>query len=337
MKKAFGVTGSDRKELVRAVSRTLGIEERYLGAPTMAYQIGEYTVSRYGDLEGPDGQETEELLGWLADEGFRPSQILSDAEEGDGATEMDGEEERTVGGQADTPAERDNGPEADQETETSPERDIPDTTEEDDEEPEEEPEAEEPEVEEPEVDSPEGPDTLTIEMPRGFFTGASLEGLEKIIASKGSLIKKALGTDDLRFSVTDEIVRFPWFHLEDPGDAAAYSQFIHRLSAVAKESRRVIAKDRPVESEKFAFRIFLVNKLGMKGPEFKAARKLLLRNLDGPAAFPNQEAAERHSMKLKEAKKVEREAALQVGQEAVQQEDQAIVRPDGQEADQTVA
>ncbi len=41
-------------------------------------------------------------------------------------------------------------------------------------------------------------------------------------------------------------------------------------------------------NEKYAFRCFLL-RLGFIGPEYKAQRKVLLRNLNGSAAFKNQE------------------------------------------------
>jgi hypothetical protein len=48
----------------------------------------------------------------------------------------------------------------------------------------------------------------------------------------------------------------------------------------------VTAKDKPVENEKFAFRVFLI-RLGFVGDEYKTARKILLRNLSGNSAFKN--------------------------------------------------
>ena len=63
----YNVTGQDRKALVEAVSDILGIQSKYCGAPGFAYQIGDYTVSRDGTLEGPDNIS---LRAWLAEKGF---------------------------------------------------------------------------------------------------------------------------------------------------------------------------------------------------------------------------------------------------------------------------
>jgi hypothetical protein len=43
-------------------------------------------------------------------------------------------------------------------------------------------------------------------------------------------------------------------------------------------------KQREVENPKYSFRCFLLG-LGFIGDEYKAARKILLKNLDGSAAF----------------------------------------------------
>ena len=55
------------------------------------------------------------------------------------------------------------------------------------------------------------------------------------------------------------------------------------------------------ESEKYALRIWLT-RLGMNGPEFKTTRKILMKNLSGYAAFPNEEAARKFYAK-QEAKR----------------------------------
>lgn len=127
-------------------------------------------------------------------------------------------------------------------------------------------------------------DGLTIEMPRDFFTEAALDNLQKLIDSKVTLIKKALSTDALPVQVTDEKVSFPWFTQADPEAVAAYTKFISALCKMAKEATRVTATDKPVGNEKYAFRCFLL-RLGFIGSEYKADRKVLLKNLTGSSAF----------------------------------------------------
>ena len=43
---------------------------------------------------------------------------------------------------------------------------------------------------------------------------------------------------------------------------------------------------KPTDNEKYAFRCFLL-RLGFIGAEYKAARKILLKNLSGSSAFRN--------------------------------------------------
>lgn len=131
------------------------------------------------------------------------------------------------------------------------------------------------------------PERLTIEMPMEGFNETSLSKLERIIASKSELIKKAIGSDELKIEKTDTTIKFPWFSTEATGDeVSAYSHFVSALCKVAKEHSRVTAKEKAVENEKFAFRVFLI-RLGFVGSEYKAARKILLKNLTGNSAFKN--------------------------------------------------
>ena len=68
---------------------------------------------------------------------------------------------------------------------------------------------------------------------------------------------------------------------------------------MARGTKRVKAKEREAESEKYAFRCFLL-RLGMSGTEYKEDRKILLRNLEGPSAFPTQRAADEFAGRQKE-------------------------------------
>lgn len=129
-------------------------------------------------------------------------------------------------------------------------------------------------------------DRLTIQMPRSYFTYEALKNLKKLIKNKETLIKKALDVPKLRIEVTDETVSFPWFNETDGDIVKAYTQFIEALCKMAKEVKRVVSKEKPIENEKYAFRCFLL-RLGFIGPEYSQSRKLLLKNLEGSSAFKN--------------------------------------------------
>lgn len=61
---------------------------------------------------------------------------------------------------------------------------------------------------------------------------------------------------------------------------------------MARNQKRITAKERDTNNDKYAFRCFLL-RLGFIGAEYKQERKILLRNLTGSSAFksaPNKEA-----------------------------------------------
>jgi hypothetical protein len=129
------------------------------------------------------------------------------------------------------------------------------------------------------------PDSFVIELPREGISDAAIENLRQIILNKGKLIQKALGSETLDITVTDEKISFPWFmRLPAPEEIGAYTHFIAHLVSLAKELKRVNATTKEAENEKYAFRCFLL-RLGFIGDEYKEARKVLLKNLTGQAAF----------------------------------------------------
>ena len=50
----YDVTGTERKALVGAVSQELNAPAKYLGLPTLAYEVGGYRIDKSGVLEGED-------------------------------------------------------------------------------------------------------------------------------------------------------------------------------------------------------------------------------------------------------------------------------------------
>ena len=126
---------------------------------------------------------------------------------------------------------------------------------------------------------------VCISMPRSLFTDSGLENLKGILAAKGNLIKKALGADDLPLEITDTKVSFPWFSgIPTPEELKAYDTFICKLCEMARNAKRVVAKEKETDNDKYAFRCFLL-RLGFIGAEYKSERKILLRNLTGSSAF----------------------------------------------------
>ena len=129
------------------------------------------------------------------------------------------------------------------------------------------------------------PTGVCISMPRSLFTEAHIANLHGIVESKGNLIKKALGVSELPILLEDAKVCFPWFPAwTKPEELIAYEQFICRICDMARNQKRVNAKEKEVDNEKYAFRCFLL-RLGFIGDEHKTSRKILLRNLSGSSAF----------------------------------------------------
>lgn len=94
-----------------------------------------------------------------------------------------------------------------------------------------------------------------------------------------------MGVEDIRIEIDEEKVSFPWFlELPDADTSRAYQNFIAALCKMSKEQKRINATEKPVDNEKYAFRCFLL-RLGFIGAEYKADRKILLKNLDGSSAF----------------------------------------------------
>jgi hypothetical protein len=128
-------------------------------------------------------------------------------------------------------------------------------------------------------------DRLAIELPKEGMTSTAMENLRRLVASKATLLKKALSTDNLPITEHADRIEFGWFRPnDDQAVIAAYYQLVQGLCELSRTQKRVSAIEQEVENEKYAFRCFLL-RLGFIGAEYKEARKILLKNLSGNAAF----------------------------------------------------
>ena len=219
MKIHYNITKEQRKKTVEIVGRTLGVQPIYCGAPTFAYKVGAFEITRDGCL-------------WFGDE----------------ADEAEVERVRTALRGAGFAAEED-----------------------------------ESEMTMAEVDSEE--DSLAISIPRTFLTETGRRNLDALLASKGKLIQKAFNIEKAAYTLTDETIKFAWFHGKIAEDTVrAYTDFISKLCEMAQKQKRAVAKEKVVENEKYAFRCFLL-RLGMIGDDYKTSRRILLQNLTGSSAF----------------------------------------------------
>jgi hypothetical protein len=125
---------------------------------------------------------------------------------------------------------------------------------------------------------------LTVSLP---LDKVAVGNLINLLTAKESLIKKALGIDDLGIEVTEDTVSFPWFtEMPEPDAVKAYTHFIAALGKMSRDLKRISATEKEVDNEKYAFRCFLL-RLGFIGSEYKAERKILLQNLSGNSSWKN--------------------------------------------------
>ena len=140
-------------------------------------------------------------------------------------------------------------------------------------------------------------DSLSISLPRSLFTETSLQNLDALLLSKGRLIRHAFDIREATYTLTDDRITFAWLHGSITDETAkAYAEFISKLCLMARTQKRVTAKEKIVDNEKYAFRCFLL-RLGMIGNAYKESRKILLQNLTGSSAFKSghRKGDERHA------------------------------------------
>lgn len=160
--------------------------------------------------------------------------------------------------------------------------------------------------------------------PLSSHTAASIINLVNTIYSRGRLISKAVGGDfhceqslaeeladssprtvgeavsiiqsgnGIRgISFTEDSVIFSGFtNTGDEAHRESFQQFARQVNEACIRQGRVMAKEVDDTNERYSFRTWL-NRLGMKGLEYKAARKHLMENLLGHTAFRTKEEEER--------------------------------------------
>lgn len=57
----FYVTKDKRKAMVQAIEKEIGGKAKYLGVPSCAYEIGNFTVGKNGELEFGDFDDLDEI------------------------------------------------------------------------------------------------------------------------------------------------------------------------------------------------------------------------------------------------------------------------------------
>lgn len=276
MRYNYNLSGSDRKPLVEAISQILDKPAVYQGAPSFAYTVGDFTVDRngvlsYGNNIHPDFAAV--LISDLQERGF-VAEIISDTDNND---ELTAENAAATDNSTATTEASLEADDVEAGTETADDTVVTEN------------------IASTEANDAESPDILTIEVPDTGFTPEAKENIRKIVASKKTVLEKALEADSLPIVEKNGKITFPWFTLHGlDGEADAYSHLVTAICKMAKEQKRVTATEKPIENEKFTMRLFLI-RLGFIGDEYKTARKILLRNLSGNASWKSGHKPERNT------------------------------------------
>ena len=283
----------NRKEMVKAICELTGMNAMYLFTPTYAYQIGPITVSRDGSIDCEDEAMLSTIKPMLIERGWLEAEAQS---------EMPVEIESPVDS-----------------------KDMPET------------------VETISVEQ------MDITMPIPGWTVAQMANLLRMLCSKQNLINRMLDCDMLSieesfvkavsenppestadlearvqeaieagsirgFRLSDEQVTLSTPLAQDePTRWTAYADLLKGMLRVSETATRISLKrlDDP-ENEKYHANSWLM-RMGMRGPQYKETRRILMGHLTGFAAFRSvadmQAHKERMARKRREVRRDEQSNA----------------------------
>lgn len=301
---------TDRKALARAIAEELHTEARYLRAPTYAYEAGDFTVDRDGNIVGDDFTP---LMGFLLRSGYITEDALAAQA---GSVEATAEEEVPVEEPAGEPAADTTG-NADSDTDSEASASMPGS------------------IDEQTITIPAP--GITVEQLRNLtytlysrqyilnlMTGgnticiplelvealqealpATPEDFTALLDSHRELELKGFDFRDGQFSLT-----FPFYETE-PIKWTTFAGLQGRILQTALAAARVFPElIRPEEeAEKYTAHMWL-QRLGYKGPEMKGERNILLKQLHGYCAFSNGSKMQNHMDKYSAIRRERRETGL---------------------------
>jgi hypothetical protein len=282
---------TDRKALVKAIAEELGTASTYLRAPTYAYQIGDFTVDRDGNIIGEDFEALRDFLernGYeLPDQGV-PAEAQPDGEpteeapadsEAEPITQMD----ISIPARDATVAQLKNLIFMLHSRQTLINR-MTDS------------------------DCLNIPDILIDRLQES--TPETLEDLTSLLDDSRA-VAELIGFDfqDGKVSMT-----FP-FDETQPTKWTAYANLLNRIYDAAMKATRVFPErvESDDQNEKYLAHVWL-QRLGYHGADFKAERKILMGHLKGYCAFGSGDKMQAHKEKYtalrRERRLAEQEAAV---------------------------
>ena len=285
MKVNYNIQKEERKAMVGIVSKVLDIKPVYCGAPSFSYKVGAFEITKDGILCFDDATDEATVArvrtalheaGFMSEDGENKASCADTGEDKPIQTEVAEDELAAVETAeiepSQTEAVEDNVP---------VQMETP---------------AEVTAMEEAVAESDE--DSLSISLPRSLFSETALNNLDALLLSKGRLIRHAFDIQEATYTLEGDRITFAWLHGTITDETAkAYAEFISKLCQMARTQKRVTAKEKIVDNEKYAFRCFLL-RLGMIGSAYKESRKILLQNLIGSSAFKSghRKGAEDHAV-----------------------------------------
>jgi len=242
-----------RKELVNQLSQHLEVRSVYLGAPSFAYQVGDYTVDRHGSILDVRGQvvELEELLGNSGTKEEAQVEATSNQETAD-------KTESTIL-QVEIPLEGYGGKSL---------RNFLHL-----------------------LYNNQPLIKKALRLKSDLVSEEIIAALKQERMVTLDHFKKALegvNCPHIDFDFDKETITFKLDTDEvSPEKVEATTKLLVQANINARRLKRnVAAKVKVTDNEKFTFRTWLL-RLGMVGDEYKLARKILLQNLSGNSAFRN--------------------------------------------------
>ena len=268
----------NRKEMVKAICELTGMNATYLFTPTYSYQVGPITISRDGTIDCEDDAMPSTLKPMLIERGW-----------------LEAEAQDIMPAEPESPADS---------------KDMLET------------------VETISVEQ------MDITMPIPGWTVAQMTNLLRMLFSKQNLINRMLSCDMLSieepfvqaisenppestadlearvqkaiktgsicgFRLSDEQVTLSTpFAQDEPTRWIAYADLLKGMLRIAKTATRISIKrlDDP-ENEKYHANSWLM-RMGMRGPQYKETRRILMGHLIGFAAFRSVADMQAHKERM---------------------------------------
>lgn len=247
----YNVTGAERKALVKAIADHLEEKAQYLGVPSCAYRIGDFTVTKDGTLEFDDRTDSEIVEGLY--EAIAAAGFTFEKPEEEGSAEP-------VSLTVSVPASQHTG---------STLRNLVNLL------------YTRANLLNKALGTAFRVDEGLTEALANDSTMLTAEAFRKAVAAYEDEHGKAVDgltiePDKLTFSGLPET--------DDPERIKTFTTLCAMMNKMALTQKRIQAKAVNEENEKYALRIWIL-RLGMNGPEYKEERKVLMANLSGHCAF----------------------------------------------------